>query len=219
MTECEFQIGDLVRLKTGESPQKVLDIRRSTRYVGYELKCAYLSDVHYHARIGDPDGVYSRKWRSADDFVRYVEEPVKQLPGEEIIVPDLYQLKKEPNRFGTVLQNSAGQALRNSTGHIVLEMKGEGGKVEAFPEDELELVTPFTVKLHRLTVGGGEKMDSQIDVISEAGQVQKDDVLLELNSGHLWRVTALDTKCRSAKENRSKWIKIATETIKFGANE
>ena len=215
MSECEFQIGDIVRLKTGESPQKVLDIRRSFTRVEYELKCAYLSDVRYHYRMGDPHGVYARKWRRATDFVRYVEEPLKQLPGEEIILPDLYQLKKEPNRFGTVLQNSAGQALRNSNGHIVLEMKGEGGKVEAFPEDELELVTPFTVKLHRLTVGGGD----QIDVIAENGQVQKDDVLLELNSGHLWRVTALDTKCRSAKENRSKWIKIATETIKFGSNE
>lgn len=213
--ECEFQIGDVVRLKTGESPQKVLDIRRSTRYEGYELKCAYLSDVHYHARIGDPDGVYARKWRTATDFVRYVGEPLKQLPGEEIIMPDLYQLKKDPNRFGLAMVNSAGQPVRNSQGHMILEMKGENGKVEAFAEEDIELVTPFTVNLHRLTVGdkGG---DTQVHVIAEPGQVQKDDVLLELNSGHLWRVTCIDTKCRSAKENRSKWLKIPTEAIRFG---
>ena len=213
--ECEFQIDDIVRLKTGESPQKVLDIRRSTRYEGYELKCAYLSDVHYHARIGDPNGVYARKWRTATDFVRYVQEPLKQLPGEEIIMPDLYQLKKDPNRFGLAMVNSAGQPVRNSQGHMILEMKGENGKVEAFAEEDIELVTPFTVNLHRLTVGdkGG---DTQVHVIAEPGQVQKDDVLLELNSGHLWRVTCIDTKCRSAKENRSKWLKIPTEAIRFG---
>ena len=134
-------------------------------------------------------------------------------------MPDLYQVKKEPERFGTALQNSAGQPLRNSTGQIVLEMKGESGKVEAFAEGDIELVTPFTVNLIRLTVGGDKGSDTQIHVIAEAGQVQKDDVLLELNSGHLWRVTALDTKCRSARENRSKWLKIATEIVKFGINE
>lgn len=212
--ECEFQIGDLVRLKTGESPQQVLDIRQSFTRVEYELKCAYLSDIRYQARMGDPDGVYARKWRRASDYVRYVEEPIQQLQ-EENIVPDLYQLKKDPNRFGLAMVNSAGQPVRNSQGHMILEMKGENGKVEAFAEDDIELVTPFTVNLHRLTVGdkGG---DTQIHVIAEPGQVQKDDVLLELNSGHLWRVTCIDTKCRSAKENRSKWLKIPTEAIRFG---
>jgi hypothetical protein len=214
---CEFQIGDLVRLKTGNSPQKIYDIRRSFTLQMYELACYYLTDVNYHQRNGLDVGGAPRKWRRADDFVRYAEEPIQQLPGEEIIVADLYQVKTDLNRFGTALM-IGDKPLRNSAGHIVLEMKGEGGKVEVFDEFMIELVTPFTVKLHRLTIGdkGGE---TQMDVIAEAGQVQKDDVLLELNSGHLWRVTALDTKCRSAKENRSKWIKLQTETIRFGSNE
>lgn len=131
---------------------------------------------------------------------------------------DLYQLKKAPERFGIALQNSAGQVLRNSTGQIVLEMKGEGGNVAAFSEDELELVTPYTVNLVRLSLGESKAGD-QIHVIAEAGQVKKDDVLLELNSGMIWRVTALDTKCRSPKTNVSKWIKLQTEAITFGAQD
>lgn len=216
MKECEFEIGDLVRLKTGKAPQRVFEVRRSTIEMEFQIRCMYLSDIRYYQSNGEePDGFNLRRWRSASDYVRYVEEPIQQLPGV-IEMPDLYQLKKATDRFGTAMVNSAGQPVRNSQGHMILEMKGENGKVEAFPEDEIELVTPYTVNLVRLSFDG-VKNDQQVHMISEAGQVQKDDVLLELNTGHIWRVTALDTKCRSAKENKSKWLKIPTQTIRFGA--
>lgn len=129
---------------------------------------------------------------------------------------DLYQLKDTPDRFGTVMTTSSGTPVRNSQGHLILEMKGEGGKVEAFPEDKLELVTPYTIQLTRLGING-EKDSASVHLIGEPGQVEKNDVLLELNSGSIWRVTELDSKCRSARENKSKWIKIATEMVRFGA--
>lgn len=224
--KSEFKVGELVRLKNGNSPQKVVDIRKNLYRCEVEILCVYLSSLkHYENTLGE---VYSEKWRRQEDFVHFVSAKVpetqvldngvwKPFQPEKTDMPDLYQLKNNLNRFGTALM-VGDKPLRNSAGHIVLEMKGEGGKVEAFEESLIELVTPFTVKLHRLTVGD-KANETQMDVIAEAGQAQKNDVLLELNSGHLWRVTALDTKCRSAKENRSKWIKLHTETIRFGANE
>ena len=217
MAEPLFKVGDLVRLKTGKSPQKVMQVMTRFDRMSYVVRCAYMSDIRYAESCNERVDAYCRKTRPESDFVLYEEEPIQQLPGVEPMA-DLYQLKKNSMRFGIAMMNSAGQVVRNSQGHMILEMKGENGKVEAFPEDELELVTPYTVNLHRLSLGESKAGD-QIHVIAEAGQVKKDDVLLELNSGMIWRVTALDTKCRSPKTNVSKWIKIQTEAITFGAQE
>lgn len=214
MNECEFKIGDLVRLKTGKSPKRVLSIKKEYAHFGYMLKTVYLGPEAYFSKFGNSLNGVTQKWRRAEDFVRYEQE----TPEQETEMVNLYQLKSDPNRFGIALLNGAGKPIRNSNSQVILEMKGEGGKVEAFNVEDIELVTPFTIKLHRLTIGG-TTTDSQKDVIGEPGQVQKNDVLLELDCGVLWRVTAIDTKCRSADENRSKWIKIMTENLKFGANE
>lgn len=219
MTET-FKKGDIVKLKNGNSPQKVYDVRFGVdgRML---LMTIYLSSERYYESNHQSA---SSKWRHADRFEHYHHQPKAeelfppQYQKETTMTqnPDLYQLKDAPARFGTVMTTSSGTPVRNSQGHLILEMKGEGGKVEAFPEDKLELVTPYTIQLTRLSTSGEKENNAAINVIGEPGQVQKDDVLLELNSGTLWRVTELDSKCRSARENKSKWIKIATEMVKFG---
>ncbi len=116
----------------------------------------------------------------------------------------LYQTNDKTPRFGTFL-------AKNSKGEIVLEMKGEGGAVEAFNADEIEEVQPYTVNLQPI-----DKSLSSVQVICHKRQVELDDVLLELDTGLIWRVTKLDTRCRSPKENKSKWLKIPATKITFG---
>ena len=53
-------------------------------------------------------------------------------------------------------------------------------------------------------------------MISEKGAVKKDDVLLELSSGTIWRTTKIDSKCLTPRNNKSKWMAIPAEFITFG---
>ena len=131
-------------------------------------------------------------------------------------MPDHYQTKEENPRLGNPLLDGSGRPMKNSLGGIILEMRGEGGKLEAFPENMIELVTPYTVQMEPLR-GGDTK--NGCHVIAKPGQVAKDDVLLELNTGIIWRVTMLDSKCRSPRENKSGWLKIPTEKLTFGESE
>lgn len=134
-------------------------------------------------------------------------------------MPDLYQVKAEPERYGTVLLDGSGSPVKNSSGQLILEMKGEGGKVASFKSNEIELVLPYSVELTLLGVNGRVGKDQSKHVIAEEGQVQKNDVLLELDTGLVWRVTLLDSKARNAKDNKTKWMKIPAEFITFGASD
>lgn len=120
---------------------------------------------------------------------------------------DLYQVKKTPERFGIYL-------TRNSASQMVLEMKGENGKVEAFPEEELELVTPYTIRLRKI---GGE---GTLDLVAEKDVFNKNDILMETTAGSLWRVSDLDTKVRGAQTSaKVKFVRLKTEDVKFGPSD
>ncbi len=119
---------------------------------------------------------------------------------------ELYQTKTAPERFGTFL-------AKNSRGEIVLEIKGTG-EVVAFKPDEIEVVTPYTVNLQPL-----DKALSSVHVLATIGEVELQDVLLELDTGIVFRVTALDTKAKSPKPNRSKWLKIPASPVTFGGEK
>lgn len=129
---------------------------------------------------------------------------------------DLYQTKEPTPRFGIKI-------AVNSAGHVVLEMKGEGGKVEAFANEAIELVLPYTVSLSIVSLGirnsGNGNAETTIHVIAEKGQVEKDQLLLELNTGSIWRVTDLDSKVKSPRANRSKWLRIPSEHLTFGEDK
>lgn len=219
MTDPPFKTGDKVRLKTGNSPIIVQETdyfvadeklpyyakakwgaegRKRSHQSGWYIRFAYASSLHYDD---------ARKWREATDFVFYDEQPEKEEP--VMTKPSLYQTKEKPVRYGTFL-------IKNSSGQMVLEMKGEGGSVESFDEDAIEVVTPHTVELTRIGVNPSKQEATSCHVIAKKGQVKKDDVMLELNTGMMWRVTDVNSKCLSPRENKSKWMKVPAEFVTFG---
>jgi len=217
MFEPPFKTGDEVRLKTGTSKIIVLEVdyhlerppyyakhrwgSSERRYIptpGWYIRFTYQSSTHYTK--------HDRKWREAEDFQFY-----RNQPEEELIMtkPTLYQTKEDPVRYGTFL-------TKNSLGQMVLEMKGENGACVGFTEDAIEIVTPHTVELTMLGMDPSGPKSKSIHVISKKGQVVKGDVMLEINSGVIWRVTTIDSKCLSPRENKSKWMKIPATFVTFG---
>lgn len=137
MSKQLFKRDDIVVLRTGYAPQIVLDVRRAANGWGtYELRTAY-----YRWFNGSEELQY--KWRRQEDFVPYQGNPDEQeYPNhpkyqKETPVNKLYQTLEETPRFGTYLAT-------NSTGQIVLELKGTN-QVEAFDKDKIEEVKPYTI--------------------------------------------------------------------------
>ncbi len=180
-----FQVGDIVRLKTGSSAQKVLEVDDKV------IRAQYLSRLHDCDRP---------RWRDASDYVLKYDKECKPME-------TLYQTTSLPTRFGVKIAT-------NSRGKYVLEMKDGRGGVEVFEPHLLEKVVPFTVDLEPLVKHNNRQ--GNIHLVAKPDQVEKDDILLELNTGEIWRVVQLDTKNRSPRENKSKWLKIPTTTITFG---
>lgn len=177
MRDEPFRIGDHVRLKTGQSTCVVEDIRE------HQILYRYLSDH---------DRVYGNgRWRKASDFVKVGKETQE--------MPQLFQTKEDPPRFGTLL-------TKNSKGEIVLEMKGENGKVEAFDPSKLEKVMPHTVRLQRYDYDGrGEVRDYAIP--ADQGLIPG-DLLLHLSNGNLWEVKEIDTKCEKPEISKNGFWKL-----------
>lgn len=205
--EQPFQIGDLVRLKTGKSPLEVRQVKR-VKHDEWYIRGQYLSQAKWH-ELNDSAGWQS--WRDADDYVLLAElnESETKTELETIMTkPSLYQTKEKPIRYGTFL-------IKNSSNQMVLEMRGEHGAVESFEEDAIEVVTPFTAELTQLGIND-LAVNGSIHIVCKKGQLSKDEVLLELNSGCIWRVTIVDSKCLTPRDNTSKWMKIPATFIKLG---
>lgn len=217
--EPKFQVGDLVRLRTGHSPQRVMKIKVSPERGIVMLICMYLSSQREYDRIKSLGyGVSEtmlRKPRDQEDFVSYEINPFRMeelFPGqyekEPEMAQDLYMVKsgEKVQRFGTKL-------TVNSQGQYVLEMKGEGGKVEAFNPDDLEIVLPYTVQVVGLAHG-----TQGFHFQTEAGKFNKDDILIEAGSGLLYRVSEVDSKNRSPKHGRMTFIRLASEKLVVGGD-
>ncbi|MES0134467.1 hypothetical protein NKJ88_05790 [Mesorhizobium sp. M0016] len=114
----------------------------------------------------------------------------------------LYQTIADPNRFGSFL-------AYNSAGQIVLEMKGAGANVQAFNQDEVEEVRPYTVA----AVSGG----SPRHYITKKGSVDKGDVVLT-PTGTLLYIIRLDTKSPKV-EGTLKGRKLLSESVALPASE
>lgn len=102
----------------------------------------------------------------------------------------LYVTKGKEKRYGTYL-------TQNSEGQLVLEMRGEGGKCEAFDESKVEKVLPYTVKVARV-----DDLDATGHYQTKKGAVKKGDIILVegdyADSMYICRVVELDTKRENA---------------------
>lgn len=218
-----FDVGDIVRLKTGKSPQKVMEVNYVPSRNIIELRCVYLSSEAYHQRGVMHNNHEYRHPRDQHDYVLYDGGgpkylPAKWLGGEELFVgeyevaQDLYMVKASATEGTETATNRFGTKLTvNSQGKFVLEMKGEGGKVEAFDPDELEIVLPYTVQ-----VVGFAQGTQGFHFQTEAGKFNKDDILIEAGSGLMYRVEQLDSKHRSPKQGKMTFIRIAGEKLTVG---
>lgn len=216
--EPKFQVGDLVKLRTGHSPQRVMKIKISPERGMVMLICMYLSSQKEYDRIKSLGyGVSEtmlRKPRDQEDFVSYEINPFRmemlfgQYEKEPEMAQDLYMVKGEEKvqRFGTKL-------TVNSQGQYVLEMKGEGDKVEAFNPDDLEIVLPYTVQVVGLAQG-----TQGFHFQTESGKFNKDDILIEAGSGLLYRVFEVDSKNRSPKQGKMTFIRLASEKLVVGGD-
>lgn len=193
MTQCLFHIGQHVRLVKGKTRMTVLNIQYIQKRNIWMIQAAYDSDIRYR----DQHPLVQRKFRDQYDFVAWNENESK-----EILMNDLYQTKEEPPRFGTML-------TKNSAGQIVLEMKGENGKVEAFDPEKIEIVLPYTIALKSLT-----NENSIVHISAKEGDFKEGDLLLEPEKFIFYMVVGTNTKNRSpANLRRRHFYRIPAEKI------
>lgn len=182
-----FEVGDRVRLVRGQTPLVVIEVMRTSSSNRPMIKAKYKHHRHwlYADRI---------PWRQASDFVHYEESNEKEK-SMTYINTELYETKD--GKFGTLL-------ARNSTGQLVLEIKGTGEVIAVDPA-EATVVRPYTVKLKSLL-----ERSNGYHAETVPGSVEVGDVILRDN-GTLWTVTVLDTKAEANSVLRGR--KLLTESI------
>lgn len=193
-----FNGGDIVRLKNGAAPQVVRALHPHASCSGlWLIKATYLND---------PDGeLYGSSWRAARDYVKLDPDTHEDLvvdenkPKRKNDMPKLYQVNAETDTFGTFLAH-------NSEGKIVLEMKGDGGKVRAFNKSDLTEVKPYTVALTNSTLS---QRHVQYQVVK--GSLAVGDLVSV--KGQILTVAAVDTGASDAPALRGarKFVSIAVE--------
>lgn len=184
-----FKVGDIVRLNNGEKPKIVLAVatdedvaerrvhiagglsgkgmgRRSMS--GRYIATRYLNQLPQHDDL--------TRVRRVEDFVHFKENDTMNR---------LYQTKAQPVRYGTWL-------AVNSAGLIVLEMRGEGGTVEAFETSAIEEVKPYTYQC-RVIASKTRTVGTTVVLEGKVGQADKGDLVVR-PSGTIYLVTEVDNK-------------------------
>lgn len=118
----------------------------------------------------------------------------------------LYETKD--GKFGT-------KCGENSEGKWIIEIKGADGEVKAYDRSELTEVVPYTVELMRLNTERGVQAEKR-HYRAKKDSVNTGDVLMQLTTSALWRVVAIDTKCRSAQTSKNGFARLATEPVNVG---
>ena len=189
--------GDLVRLKSGKKPILVIEVKQ-----GYcktnEKKCTILYGTYrIHEDIKGRDrleytqaGFYTTRARYIEDFVLY--------DGPEQMSQKLFQTNEKEIRYGTMLGH-------NSNNDIVLEMRGENGKVEAFKKGDVTEVIPHTVGIKH------SAQTQEIHIAVKKDAVQKGDMLVGMSSGNVFLVTSIDSRNRSPSKGEKYRLITTTE--------
>jgi hypothetical protein len=170
-TPSKFTVGDTVKLKTGDAPQRVLEIRWCKVTRNYTVRCEYLK---------------SRKqlsFRSASDYELYKPENKTEVTKEDTMKGKLFQ---------TLDGSVYGEGLViDGDGKYVLKLNN--GEYKAYASTELKRVMPFTFDV--IFSGMNSKRYSYL---GRVGSVEVGDVLMDSKDFTIARVVAVGTESDSA---------------------
>ncbi len=165
-----FKVGDIVKLKTGTAPQRVIKVLWSDVYNRVEIKCEYLNSRR------DLD------FRPETDYELYTE--LKQENTEE------HPMKGK--LFQTLDGSVYGEGLViDGDGKYVLKLNN--GDYKAFAADQLKRVMPFTFDV----VFNGMS-NKRYSYLGKAGSVEVGDILIDAKDFTIMRVVAVNTESDSA---------------------
>lgn len=172
LTAPPFKVGDIVKLKTGTSLQRVTGVqfRRQTAkpWKSCDGSCMWCVSAEYLNSGPYYDAAGRELWRDAWDY-ELVNQPEQQKK-ETTQMTKLYKTTIDgKDAFGTLL-------ARDSNGNLVLEIKGTGQPVAVKPEDAEE-VRPYTVAV-RFFGGNGTLATTEYHFETDKGAVKKGDLVV-----------------------------------------
>lgn len=180
----EFAVGQLVKLKTGTAPQRVIRVRSSATHPGTEIKCEYLN---------------SRKeldFRPSTDYEIYIETRPENT-------------KEDPMKgklFQTLDGSVYGEGLViDGDGKYVLKLNN--GDYKAFAASELKRVMPFTFDVIFSGMSG-----KRYSYLGKAGSVEVGDVLMDSKDFTIARVVAVGTESDAATKT-FEGVKLKVEAL------
>lgn len=183
-THSEFSVGQIVKLKTGTAPQRIVKIMWSDIYQRTQIKCEYLN---------------SRKeldFRPETDYEIYIETRPDQ-PKEHPMKGKLFQ---------TLDGSVYGEGLViDGDGKYVLKLNN--GDYKAFAADQLKRVMPFTFDVVFNGMSG-----KSYSYLGTAGSVAVGDILMEANDFTIARVVAVGTESDAATKT-FKGVKLVTAPL------
>lgn len=200
-----FGYGDIVRLKGGWSPIRIMRSYGGmvdVRYCGSHSNDEVRMNHNQITKVSDPVNEFKRcpNWEKrlteADKIALSIQRHATASPlpwqtktqtSKEDNMTKLYQTKEETPRFGTLLAT-------NSAGKLVLEMKGSG-EVLTFEKKEVEEVKPYTVRIKF------QDSHTEYEYLSRKGDVEVGDMIILNGNGHIAKVTAVDTKSDRATKD------------------
>ena len=179
-----FEVGQLVKLKTGTAPQRVVKVLYSITMQRVEIKCEYLN---------------SRKeldFRPETDYEIYIETRPDQ-PKEHPMKGKLFQ---------TLDGSVYGEGLViDGDGKYVLKLNN--GEYKAYLPGELKRVMPFTYDVVFNGMSG-----KSYSYLGTAGSVEVGDILIEANDFTIARVVAVGTESDNATKT-FKGFKLVTAAL------
>lgn len=181
----KFTVGDIVVLKTGTAPQRVVAVSPNNNMI----RCEYLN---------------SRKqleFRSVNDFDEY-EYVTPYLEEKEFNMKDKLFKTLDTNRFGI------GLAV-DSDGKYVLKMQ-DNSNFESFEVANLKRVMPYTFDVEFVTGGNGRS--NKYSYRGREGDVEVGDLLILEESFSIARVVAVNTESENATKT-FKGAKLVTKAI------
>jgi hypothetical protein len=184
MNPCNFTLGQLVKLKTGTAPLKVVSAQWNDSSQRAEIQCEYVSSGK------------TTSFRVETDYEIYIETRPDQ-PKEHPMKGKLFQ---------TLDGSVYGEGLViDGDGKYVLKLNN--GDYKAFMPAELKRVMPFTYDVVFNGMSG-----KSYSYLGTAGSVEVGDILIEANDFTIARVVAVGTESDNATKT-FKGFKLVTAPL------